>query len=132
VYGFKITAARAKELIATFGIGMAARTVYQQLSKALGVPGWVLSASIAAATTVVIGYAALLWFSRGERPSQEAMRKMVSELTIHLRDSLLGLGKKRPDRVTLRQRITRALQELPNLQQPELDPSRLGPTDDLA
>ena len=114
VYGFKITAARAKELIATFGIGMIARTVYGQLSKALGVPGWVLSASIAASTTAVIGYAAMAWFSRGERPSQQALRKMVAGLTVHLRDSLVGLGKKRPDRVTLRQRLTKALQDLPD------------------
>jgi small GTP-binding protein len=122
IYGFKITVARAKALIATFGIGMAARTVYQQLSKVLGVPGWALSASIAAATTVVIGYAALIWFARGERPSQEALRKMVSELSIHLRDSLLDLGKRRPDRLKLRQRITQALQELPDRQLPDTEP----------
>jgi GTP-binding protein Era len=118
IYGFKITAARAKELIATFGIGMIGRTIYGQLSKVLGVPGWVLSASIAASTTVVIGYAAMIWFSRGERPSQQALRKMVAELSVHLRDSLVGLGKKRPDRVTLRQRISQALQDLPDPGQP--------------
>ena len=125
IYGFKITAARAKELIAAFGIGMIGRTIYGQLSKVLGLPGWVLSASIAASTTVVIGYAAMIWFSRGERPSQQAMRKMVSEVTVHLRDSLLSLGKKRPDRVTLRQRITQALQDLPS--QDQLDTESIGP-----
>jgi small GTP-binding protein len=121
IYGFKITAARAKELIATFGVGMIARTVYQQLSKVLGVPGWVLSASIAAATTVVIGYAAMLWFSRGERPTRQAMQRMVTDLTVHLRDSLLGLGRKRPDRVTLRERISQALQSLPDRERAVLE-----------
>ena len=110
VDGFKITAARAKELIATFGIGMIGRTVYGQLSKVLGVPGWVLSASIAASTTVVIGYTAILWFSREERPSQQALRRMVTEVSVHLRDNLTGLGRKRPDRITLRRRISQALQ----------------------
>jgi small GTP-binding protein len=113
IYGFRINAARAKELIATFGVGMIARTVYQQLSKLLGVPGWVLSASIAAATTVVIGYAAMMWFARGERPTQEAMRNMVAGVATHLRDQLLGLGRKRPDKDTLRERISQALQDLP-------------------
>ena len=91
IYGFKITLARAKELIATFGLGMIARTVYQQLAKVLGVPGWVLSASIAAATTVAIGYGAVLWFDRGERPTQEAMKALVSGLSVRLRDRLLSL-----------------------------------------
>jgi uncharacterized protein (DUF697 family) len=121
IYGFKITGARAKELIATFGMGLIARTVYQQLSKVLGVPGWVLSASIAAATTVVIGYAAMMWFSRGERPSKEALRKMVTQIALHLRDSLAGLGRRRPDRATLSQRITKALQELPAKEEYELE-----------
>ena len=113
IYGFRITPARAKELIATFGLGMLARTVYQQLSKVLGVPGWILSASIAAAATVAIGSSAMMWFARGERPTQEAMKRMVSDVAAHLRDSLLGLGKKRPDRETLRQRLTHALKDLP-------------------
>ncbi len=127
IYGFKITAARGKELIATFGIGMIGRTIYGQLSKGLGVPGWILSASIAASTTVVIGYAAMIWFSRGERPSQHALRNMVAELTVHLRDSLAGLGKKRPDRVTLRQRITQALQDLPVQEEPDTEGDGAAP-----
>lgn len=114
IYGFKINAARAKELIATFGIGMIARTVYQQLSKLLGAPGWALSASIAAATTVVIGYAAMIWFAHGQRPSQEAMKTMVSGVATHLRDRLLRLGKKRPDKAALRDHLSEALKDLPS------------------
>jgi small GTP-binding protein len=119
IYGFKINLARAKELVATFGVGMIARTVYQQLSKMLGVAGWVLSASIAAATTVTIGYAAMVWFAHGERPTQDALKRMVGDVAVYLRDRLLGLGKKKPDRGTLRQRISEALKDLPGQLRPD-------------
>ncbi len=132
IYGFKITLARAKELIATFGVGMIARTVYQQLSKVLGVPGWILSASIAAATTVTIGYGSMVWFARGERPSQEAMRRMVAGVALHLRDRLLGLGKKKPDRGTLRKRIGEALQDLPSQLRPDAKAEEPGASSELA
>ena len=124
IYGFKITLARAKELIATFGIGLIARTIFQQLSKLGGVPGWVLSAAIAAATTVAIGYTAMVWFARGERPTQEALRETVADVTDYLKDQLVGLGEKRPDRGTLRERITQALNNLPR----HLRPSAGTPT----
>lgn len=113
IYGFKITAARAKELIATFGLGFAARWAFQQLSKLGGVPGWVLSAAIAAATTVAIGYAAMMWFAYGEKPTQDALNRMVVELSDYLREQLRSLGQKRPDRSTLRERIAQALRNLP-------------------
>jgi small GTP-binding protein len=111
IYGYEITVGRAKELIATFGVGFAARTVYQQLAKLGGVPGWILSAAIAAATTVAIGYSSMIWFAHGERPTREALQKMTADIATHLRDRLLELGAKRPDRVTLRRRITQALQD---------------------
>jgi small GTP-binding protein len=119
IYGFKINLARAKELVATFGVGMIARTVYQQLSKMLGVAGWVLSASIAAATNVTIGYAAMVWFAHGERPTEDALKRMVGDVAVYLRDRLLGLGKKKPDRGTLRQRISEALKDLPGQLRPD-------------
>jgi small GTP-binding protein len=126
IYGFKISFARAKELVVTFGLGMIARTVYQQLSKALGVPGWILSASIAAATTVTIGYGAMVWFDRGERPTQETMKRMVAGIAEHLRDSLLGLGSKRPDRITLGERISQALKDLPSSLRPDSGVQKLA------
>lgn len=128
IYGFKITPARAKELIATLGVGFIARTVYQQLSKMLGAPGWVLSASIAAATTVALGYAAMIWFARGERPTQEALRKLVTNVTEYLKERLLALGEKKPDRGSLRQRISQALVDLPSNLRP--DPGTRAPDDD--
>jgi GTP-binding protein Era len=114
VYGYKITLGRAKELIATFGMGFGARMIFQQLLKLGGVPGWVLSAAVAAATTVAIGYAAMLWFAYGERPTQERLRETIASVTQHLSDQLKGLGKRRPDKVTLRERIVEGLQNLPS------------------
>jgi uncharacterized protein (DUF697 family) len=120
IYGYQITLNRAKELITTFGVGFIARTIFQQLSKLGGVPGWILSASIAAATTVAIGYAAMVWFAYGEKPTQEALQKITIDVTHYLKEQLMGLGEKRPDRGTLRQRITQALQELPRQLRPDL------------
>jgi small GTP-binding protein len=119
IYSFKITAGRAKELMATFGIGFAARTVFYELSKLGGVPGWVLSAAVAAATTVAIGYAAMAWFAHGERPTRETLKKITADVTNHLREQLTGLGEKRPDRGTLRGRIAQALRDLPAQLRPE-------------
>ena len=123
IYGYRITLSRAKELIATFGVGFIARTIFQQLSKLGGVPGWILSASIAAATTVAIGYAAMVWFAYGERPTQEALQKIVTDVTNYLKEQLIGLGEKKPDRGTLRERITQALNDLPRQLRPDLRPS---------
>jgi len=114
IYGHQITLRRAKELIATFGAGLIARTVFQQLSKLGGVPGWILSASIAAATTVAIGYAATVWFAHGERPTREALQGITAEVANYLRNQLVGLGKRRPDRGTLRERISESLTDLPS------------------
>jgi len=84
-----------------------------------GVPGWVLSAAVAAATTVTIGYAAMLWFAHGERPTQGALRKIVTDVTNHLKGQLMGLGEKRPERGRLRERIAQALKDLPSQLHPD-------------
>ena len=113
IYGYRITLGRAKELIATFGLGLAARTAFQELSKLGGVPGWVLSAVIAAATTTAIGYGTMIWFSTGERPSREFLGRIVNEVGAYLRDQLSGPRGPRPTRGTLRQQIGEALTNLP-------------------
>lgn len=114
IYGYELTMGRAKELIATFGLGFLARAAYQQLSKLAGVPGWILSAAIAAATTVAMGYAAMMWFAHGEKPTREALQKTTTDIAIYLRNQLLGLGKERPDKGKVRQRISQALKDLPD------------------
>lgn len=113
IYGYDITPARAKELIAAFGVGFAARTLYHQLTKVLGAPGWVLSSAIAASGTIAMGYASMLWFERGEKPSQEAMQRMMGEIAGHLRDQLTRGGKNRPTQKELQERLASALQDLP-------------------
>jgi small GTP-binding protein len=118
IHGYRITLGRARELIAAFGLGFTARTVYHQLSKLLGVPGWVLSAAIAAATTVAIGYGAMMWFASGEKPTRETLHKITTDVAVYLRDQLLGLGERRPDRGTLRQRVSQALRDLPDQLRP--------------
>jgi len=118
IHGYRITMGRAKELIAALGIGFTARTVYHELAKLLGMPGWVLSAAIAAAGTVAIGYGAMMWFAYGERPTQEALQTVTTDVAIYLRDQLLGLGEKRSDRGTLRQRVSQALRDLPDQLRP--------------
>lgn len=118
IYGFRITAGRARELIATFGVGFLARTLFEELSKLGGVPGWILSAAIASSTTAAIGYGAMIWFARGERPDRSAMKQIVSDITEYLKEQLNDLRVHRPDRGTLRERVIQALNDLPNRLRP--------------
>jgi hypothetical protein len=87
--------------------------LFQELSKLGGVPGWLLGAAIAASTTVVMGYAASIWFDTGERLSNEALKRLTSEITVYMLDTLRNLGKRRPDRQSLKQTIEQSLQNLP-------------------
>lgn len=113
IYNYKITTERARELVVTFGLGFLGRTLFQQLSKLGGVPGWVLSAAIAASTTVVMGYAASVWFESGERLSNETLKRLTQEVTGHLMEALKSIGKRRPGKKTLKQRIESALETAP-------------------
>jgi small GTP-binding protein len=119
IYGFEITFARAKELIAAFGIGFAARTLFHEVVKFGGLPGWLLSSTIAASTTVSIGYASMVWFAEGERVSPQVLNRLVKELTGYLGEQIKDLARKKPDEGTLVQRITQALKELPEQLRPE-------------
>ncbi|MHB0858036.1 MAG: GTP-binding protein [Anaerolineae bacterium] len=111
VYDYRITPARARELIASFGMGVLGRTLFQQLSKFGGVPGWMLSAAIASATTAAIGYASIIWFERGERLSSASLKTLTQTLTGVLLDSLRNLGTRKPGKRSLQDRITKALEE---------------------
>jgi small GTP-binding protein len=120
IYGFEITFGRAKELVATFGIGFAARTVFHEVVKFGGLPGWLLSATIAASTTVTIGYASMVWFAEQERVSPQVLKKVMRDLSSYLGEQVKDLGRRRPDEGTLVQRITQALRELPEQLRPEV------------
>ncbi|HEX7619840.1 MAG TPA: GTPase, partial [Anaerolineales bacterium] len=81
IYSYKITPQRASELVATFGLGFLGRTLFQELSKLGGFPGWLLSAAIASSTTVVMGYAAVRWFDKGQKLSTDVLKKLTQSVT---------------------------------------------------
>jgi len=103
--------------VATFGLGYLGRTLFQELSKLGGPPGWVLSAAIATSTTVVMGYAAIAWFEQGEKLSRESLKQLTSTLTAFLVETLKSLGKRRPERKKLRERVADALAASPMAQE---------------
>jgi len=113
IYSYKITPKRATELVATFGLGFLGRTLFQELSKLGGLPGWLLSAAIASSTTVVMGYAAVRWFEKGEKLSSEALKKLTQGMTTYLLESLKNIGKRKPGQKKLKERIARTLEDSP-------------------
>ena len=114
IYDKNISWGRAAEITASFGAGIAARTLFQELSKLGGPPGWALSASIAGATTIVIGYSVMLWFASGIKPSAKTIRAASKELQKHILKSLSIFGKKRPNRQKLSDTLE---QQLPDIAQ---------------
>ncbi len=122
IYNYKITPQRASELVATFGLGFLGRTLFQELSKLGGFPGWLLSAAIASSTTVVMGYAAVRWFDKGQKLSNEALKKLTQAVTKTLLGNLKSLGKRKPSKKGLQQRVAQSLENLPLAEsQAELD-----------
>jgi small GTP-binding protein len=113
IYNYKITPQRASELVATFGMGFLGRTLFQEFSKLGGLPGWLLGAAIASSTTVVMGYAAVRWFEKGEKLSSEALKKLTQGMTTTLLETLKGLGNRKPGQKGLRERITQSLENSP-------------------
>jgi small GTP-binding protein len=118
IYNYHISPQRAKELIATFGLGFLGRTLFQELSKLGGVPGWLLAAAIASSTTIVMGYAATRWFEKGEKLSSESLKKLTQEMTTYLLNALKGLGKRKPGGKSLQQHIEETLEESPLAESP--------------
>ncbi len=103
IYQYKITAKRARELIGTFGLGMLGRYLFQQLSKFAAVPGWVLSSAIATSMTVVMGYAAIEWFEKGERISNEKFRELSRELSQSMVERMRKLFTRKPSKKQMKQ-----------------------------
>jgi small GTP-binding protein len=113
IYNYKITPQRASELVATFGLGFLGRTLFQELSKLGGLPGWLLSAAIASSTTVVMGYAAVRWFDKGQKLSTAALKKLTRAVTTYLLGTLKSLGKRKPGQKGLQQCVAQSLEDLP-------------------
>jgi small GTP-binding protein len=117
IYGYRITLARARELIVTFGIGLMARSLFYELLKLGGPPGWLVSAGVAAGATTALGYGAAAWFDRGERLS----RKRMEGISKSVGTSIVGRlrGNRRPKRAELERQVDLALQESSPAQTPE-------------
>ena len=113
IYGQRVTLGRARELVVTFGLAFAGRTLFQELSKLGGPPGWLLAATIAASTTVVMGRAAAVWFERGERAKASDLRAESRSLAKRMLQSLKGLGRRRPPREAVQREVEAALGEAP-------------------
>jgi len=111
IHDYRITLTRARELVITFGLGFLGRTLFQELSKFGGLPGWLLSAAIASSTTVAMGYAAASWFEKGEKLSGETMKAITKNLTFSIMTSLRSIGKKKPGREELQAKITEAIEQ---------------------
>jgi small GTP-binding protein len=131
IYDYALTPARARELAVTFGLGFLGRTLFQELSKLGGPPGWVLSAAIAASTTVVMGYAAIVWFERGEKLTGESLKRLTTTLTDTLVEALKGLGRKKPSKENLQEQLRQTLEQSA-LGQDRSDLDRAAQTDRAA
>lgn len=110
VFTYRITLGRARELIATFGMGALGRTLFYELSKFGGPPGWLLAAGVAAGTTAALGYGAALWFDRGERLTNARLKALATNLSQGLVGRLKPFGKRRPSDDEMRRHVGEVLQ----------------------
>jgi len=110
IYNFQITLQRARELVLTFGLGFLGRTLFYELSKFGGLPGWLLAAAIASSTTVVMGYAAANWFEKGQKLSSSALGILTRKITADMLNSLKSMGKRKPGKKSLQDAITQTLE----------------------
>jgi uncharacterized protein (DUF697 family) len=113
IYQYKLTLGRARELLLTFGAGLLGRTLFYELSKFGGPPGWLVAAAVAVGTTTGLGYGVAVWFDRGVKLSRERMAQIGRAFSQTVMDRLRDFGRRRPGRRTLRQRIDEALAETP-------------------
>ncbi len=109
IYNYKITLKRAKELVVSFGLGFLGRSLFYELSKFTGLPGWLLSAAIAVSMTVVMGYAAVIWFERGQRLSNESIQQLSREFTKVFSENLKDILKRKPGKQGMKVAIEKML-----------------------
>lgn len=112
IHDFKLTLKRARELIATFGLGMLGRTLFYQLSKLGGPPGWLVAAAIAAGTTMAMGHASRIWFESGERVSREILENISRSISTNLVERLKNIGRRKPRRENLEESVADALSDI--------------------
>ncbi len=112
IYDQRMTLARARELIATFGLGLVGRSLFYELSKFGGPPGWLVAAAVAAGTTAAIGYATATWFESGSDITSDQLQRISRAVRDALVARLKGLGKRKPKKGTLKDRVSEILTEM--------------------
>ncbi len=113
IYNYKITPARAKELVISFGLGFLGRTLFYELSKFGGVPGWIIGSAVAVSMTIAMGYAATVWFEKGERLSHGSIRQLSKNLTQDFIKNLKTVSKKKPGKNSLKSLVENMLENSP-------------------
>ena len=129
IYGNRITFKSLLQLASTFGAGWLARLLAQELTKFGGIPGWVLSASIAASATLTIGYTAMNWFETGTMPAKQDMEKKAQSLQQRLKEALLRLGKSKPSKKRITQELERIIPDVFPDEEPGPTTVNAGPAD---
>ena len=112
IYGQELSFKRGLELASSLGVGWAARTLFQELSKVAGLPGWVLSGSIAMSATVAIGYTAMIWFETGQKPAKEDVKKVAREAQGKFGGILKHLGRKKVTKEKLTEELEGKLESI--------------------
>jgi small GTP-binding protein len=105
IYGVNFDARLAKEATALFGAGILARGLYRNLIVLGGLPGWILSSSIAISSTIAIGLASKQWFEFGEKPTRQWVNNRAKELAVIVKDSIVSLWKEKPTSENFRERM---------------------------
>jgi len=111
IYSKPLDWRRGRELLTGLGAGVLARTLFGELSKLGGLPGWALSASIAGGTTLSIGVLVQRWFETGHKPNQKEARRMASHFGKSVRDRLVRFGKKKPSKESVTEALDGLLDE---------------------
>jgi small GTP-binding protein len=123
IYDQPLNYKRGRELLTGLGAGVLARTAFGELSKLGGVPGWALSASIAAGTTLSIGALVIEWFETGNKPQKGEVGRVASRFGGEIRQRLMALGRKKPSKESLTQALDGLLDQTP----PEIAPQSQDP-----
>jgi len=112
IYAYRMTLSRARELVATFGVGLLARSLFYELTKFGGPPGWLVAAAVAGGTTVAMGRAATVWFERGEKLSGQTLQQLSRSTSEGLMGRLGRRGRRAPSRKVLQDDVRQALAEM--------------------
>lgn len=112
IYRYKITPARATELIGTLGLGYLGRALFYELTKLGGPPTWIISVAMAASMTILVGYSAMLWFEKGEKLTRPRAKIILRTLVRQMMSRLNPIGRRRPGRKRLSEALQDSLEEL--------------------